>query len=443
MGAVGDALGTLSATSELRAQGQARLSASKHKYAAAGSATPRRRPFHRSGHGLTRVGNRARLDVCRQCGVGPYGRSPCDGRQLSFTTWDGIRMDEQATLTNGDDLQPEDGQSSAAPPLVSLSHLQPVPITSVWPTEAHHFTPWLLNSGEQLSELLGIDVELESREYKVGKFSLDLMGREVATGNPVIVENQFGQTDHGHLGQVLTYAGGTKPSTIVWIAEQFREEHRAALDWLNEHTDPAIRFFGVKIGVVTIAGAPPGLIAPSFDLVVKPNDWEKQARAAATSATSAPSPTNELYRQFWSEFEPVAKERHWTNATPPAQNWWSMPSGTSGVTWNVSFAMFGCRSELYFGDPDPAVNTARWEQLKDEEAQLVLLYGEDELIFDGLPNNKGCRIETRLLGPKVTGKEQWPAVINWMIDTQTRLRSAIAAVGGIPSSNPGQSGTFS
>lgn len=351
-------------------------------------------------------------------------------------------MGEMATPGDGDDFEPGNGQSAAAPPLVSLSHLQSVPITSVWPTEAHHFTPWLLSSGQELSELLGIDVELETREHKVGKFSLDIMGREVATGNPVIIENQYGQTDHGHLGQLMTYAGGTKPSTIVWIAEQFREEHRAALDWLNEHTDPTIRFFGVKIGVVTIAGAPAGLIAPSFDLVVKPNDWEKQARAVTTSTTSGTSPTNELYRQFWSQFEPLAKERHWTNATPPAQNWWSMPTGTSGVTWNVSFAMFGCRSELYFGDPDPEVNTARWQQLKNKESQIASLYGAGELIFDELPNNKGCRIETRLHGPKVGEAADWPKVIDWMIDTQTRLRSAITGVGGIPSANSGTSDAF-
>ncbi len=30
-----------------------------------------------------------------------------------------------------------------------------------------------------------------------------------------------------------TCAGGTRPTTIVWVIEQFREQHRAALDWLN------------------------------------------------------------------------------------------------------------------------------------------------------------------------------------------------------------------
>ena len=330
------------------------------------------------------------------------------------------------------DADPEQEPSTAEPPQLALSHLETVSITSVWPTEAHHFTPWLLENAETLSELLGIDVELESREHKVGKFSLDILGKEVETQHPVIIENQFGPTDHTHLGQLLTYTGGTKPSTIVWIAEKFREEHRAALDWMNEHTDPDIRFFGVEIRVVTIAGAPAGLFAPSFDLVVKPNDWEKQVRAAASG--SGTSVINELYQQFWSEFEPLAKERSWTNAKPPAQNWWTMPSGTTGVTWGVSFANFGARSEIYFEDADATVNTARFEQLLEKQEQIAAAFGQDgdQLIFDDLPDRKGCRIEFRLLGPKVTDTSEWPAVLDWLTDTQTRLRAAIQSVGGVP-----------
>lgn len=238
-------------------------------------------------------------------------------------------------------------------------------VTSVWPTEAHHFTPWLLANAGLLGEVLGLDIELESREYKVGTFSLDIIGREVATGAPVIIENQFGRTDHLHLGQILTYAGGTKPGVIIWVAEVFREEHRAALEWLNTHTDPAIRFFGVRLAAVTLAGAPAGLIAPWLELVVKPNDWEKRALAATSAGSAGLTQTQELYRKFWSRFEPLAKQRNWTNASAPSQNWWSMPAGVSGVTWSVSYAMFGCRSELYFGHPDAAVNLARWRVLRD------------------------------------------------------------------------------
>jgi len=180
------------------------------------------------------------------------------------------------------------------------------------------------------------------RAFRVGKFSLDIIGREVATGSAVIIENQYGPTDHGHLGQILTYAGGTKPTTVVWVAEEFREEHRAALEWLNSHTDPSIRFFGVRLAAVTLDGAPGDLIAPFLELVIKPNEWEKVAVAAAAAGTTGSTTARqELYREFWSQFETLAKQRGWTNASAPAQNWWNMSTGLSGAVWGVSFAMFG------------------------------------------------------------------------------------------------------
>jgi Domain of unknown function (DUF4268) len=274
-----------------------------------------------------------------------------------------------------------------------------VAVTAVWPTEPHHFTPWLLENADVLSEALGIDVELEAREFRVGKFSLDLIGKESSTGNPLIVENQYGSTDHGHLGQLLTYAGGTKPGTNVWIAEQFRDEHRAALEWLNAHTDPEVRFFAVRVGAVTLKGAPTGLIARSLELVVAPNDFEKRAIAATSGA--APSPVAELYKQFSTDFGAVAKQRGWTNASPPDDNWWSMPTGTAGANWTVSYSQFGCRSELFFNHADPAVNLARWKAIHEQKDKVQSVFGDGELIFDDLPKNKGCRIETRLLGPKI------------------------------------------
>src|SRR3954447_1511934 len=273
-----------------------------------------------------------------------------------------VELPREEVADSDDGEEAPDGTAElteAKPPLVSLTRMKLVPITTVWPTEPHHFTPWLLKNGDLLSEVLGIDVELDAREYRVGKFSLDIIGREIASDTPVIIENQFGPTDHGHLGQILTYAGGTKPSTIIWIAEQFREEHRAALDWLNTHTEPGIRFFGIQLAAVTLDGAPAGLIAPSLDLVVKPNDWEKVASALTSAAASGTSPIQELYREFWTIVQPRAKQRGWTNAAAPPQNWWSMPAGVTGVSWGISYAQFGCRSELYFGDPDPEVNLAR------------------------------------------------------------------------------------
>ena len=144
----------------------------------------------------------------------------------------------------------------------------------------------------------------------------------------------------------------------------------------------------------------------------------------------------ELYVSFWSEFSGLARTHGWKDGTAPVRaNWYAMPTGVSGATWSVSFSRFGCRSELYFEDADPAVNLARWQVLADREAEIVEHYG-GEVFFDELPKNKGCRVETRLFGPKVAEREKWPDVIAWMEDAQLRLRAAVDAVGGVPSVRP-------
>lgn len=162
----------------------------------------------------------------------------------------------------------------------SLSRLEPVDPRDVWPSEAHDFTPWLLANAQALSEAVGMDLNLEAAEHPIGGFSLDLIGVDTATGDRVIVENQLEVSDHSHLGQILTYAGGTDPANVLWLATSFREEHRAALEWLNKRTDERTRFFAVRVQVVRIGTSPP---APLFTLVVQPNDWGKKVRVSAVT----------------------------------------------------------------------------------------------------------------------------------------------------------------
>ncbi len=138
-----------------------------------------------------------------------------------------------------------------------LGRLRAVATRQVWNHEARDFTPWLLSNADVLGEVLGMDLVMSQAERRVGGFSLDLIGTDEATGETVIVENQLDVSDHGHLGQILTYAGGTNPVNIVWIATSFREEHRAALEWLNERTDERTRFFAVEVSVVRIGDSAP------------------------------------------------------------------------------------------------------------------------------------------------------------------------------------------
>lgn len=122
-------------------------------------------------------------------------------------------------------------------------------LRSVWQNEASNFTKWLAEE-ENLNTLgdeIGIEIELISTEAKTGSFSADILAVEANTDNKIIIENQLEQTDHDHLGKIITYASGHDAKTIIWIVKEAREEHRQAIDWLNEHTDEEINIFLCKI----------------------------------------------------------------------------------------------------------------------------------------------------------------------------------------------------
>ncbi len=131
----------------------------------------------------------------------------------------------------------------------SLGRLQQVDLREVWTSKSSDFTPWLAREDNLalLEEAVGLDLELEAQEKNVGPFRADILCKDTISGTWVLIENQLEKTDHTHLGQLMTYAAGLNAVTVVWIAEHFTEEHRAALDWLNEVTDKSINFFGLEI----------------------------------------------------------------------------------------------------------------------------------------------------------------------------------------------------
>jgi hypothetical protein len=299
-----------------------------------------------------------------------------------------------------------------------LSRLTTVAIREVWKHEAHDFTLWLLENADVLGEALGMDLELIEAERRVGGFALDLIGTDLATNTVVIVENQLEQTDHSHLGQLLTYAGGTDPSTIVWCAPVFREEHRAALDWLNEHTDEETRFFGVEIAAVRIDDSRP---APLFRVVAKPNDWTKQLHTERAAVTL--SPRSLAYQDFWNELLTRIRSEHptWTRSTAASsQSWITLPYGTSNIWYGMAFTIAGPRVELYFGGPDADVNLAEFERFVAHRGLLDEQFGS-AVTYDPLPGRKACRIHIGRREGNVLSDDR-DQLLEWFISTMARFR---------------------
>jgi hypothetical protein len=162
-----------------------------------------------------------------------------------------------------------DGAVPQAPHVLSLGRLERCDLKTVWAHEAFDFTPWLAqrDSLQLLGDTLGLDLEPEAIEEPVGPFRADILCRDVSADQRVIIENQLGRTDHGHLGQLMTYAAGLEAVTIIWIAASFTDEHRAALDWLNRISADSVRLFGLEVELWRIGSS---LAAPRFSVVAKP-----------------------------------------------------------------------------------------------------------------------------------------------------------------------------
>ncbi len=183
-----------------------------------------------------------------------------------------------------------------------LSRLEKVELNDVWENEPQHFTPWLAEEENLtfLGETLGMALEVEGVEISGEGFRADILCKN-EDGSRVLIENQLHETDHKHLGQILTYVAGLNAQTVIWIAKKFCNEHRAALDKLNEMTaDKGFQFFGIEIKVWQIGDSDR---APQFEVVSSPNDWSRTViQDSEREIISDLSEIQLLYKKFWSEF---------------------------------------------------------------------------------------------------------------------------------------------
>ena len=181
---------------------------------------------------------------------------------------------------------------------MEFGELKDVPLREAWPHEADDFTPWLADNLHRLSQAIGVDLELEDTEVAVEGFSADILARIPSDNSMVVIENQLENTDHTHLGQVLTYLAGLEAQTIIWIAREFQGPHLSAVRWLNSHTMDQFAFFAVKVRAVRIGDAP-APVAPLFEVLERPNDWDRRVKAAAETRS---------HRRRTTEFVPVRRE---------------------------------------------------------------------------------------------------------------------------------------
>ena len=313
---------------------------------------------------------------------------------------------------------------------LGLGRLKRVELRDAWLGEATDFTPWLAQPENMalLGEAIGIELEVESQEANVGPFRADILCRDTINGHYVLIENQLERTDHTHLGQLLTYAAGLDAASIVWVAARFTEEHRAALDWLNNATSSGFNFFGLEIELWRIGGS---AMAPKFNVISKPNDWSKAIREQAGGGQSGqPSQSQQLHLEFWTQFRQYLENRDsQLRISRSARGYWiSVAVGRSNfglAAWNnlrnrrsgVDLQLTGPDAKAYF-----ALIERRY---RDDITARLSRFGSVE--WRPLPEYQVSQIGVVRSGTP-SDPETWPDLNQWLADALEAMHALFSPI---------------
>ena len=289
-------------------------------------------------------------------------------------------------------------------------------LRSIWPHEALNFTPWVAENVDLLADAVGLDITVDETESSVGDFNVDIYASETGKDRKIIIENQLEDTDHDHLGKLITYASGKGADVVIWVVKHAREEHKAAVEWLNNHTDDKIGFFLCEIKLFQIGDSQ---IAPAFTVVERPNDWTKEIRKTA-SANS----TQQQRLEYWQAFNDYAFSdanfsRIFNKRKPTTDHWMDFSIGSSAC--HIAVSQIQKRKavdvELYIND-DKELFKSLFAHKDEIEKNM-----EMELEWKELPERKASRIlieKTVDLDDRAT----WPEQFDYIMDTCIKMKRA-------------------
>ena len=307
---------------------------------------------------------------------------------------------------------------------MKLGKLTRIDLREHWKHEALNFTGWLSEPENisLLSDEVGIGIEVMQTEASVGRFNVDILAQEENTGKKIIIENQLETTDHNHLGQLITYAAGLEAQYVIWIVREVREEHRQAIDWLNEHTDEDINFFIVIIELWQIGSSEP---APKFSIVSRPNEWKKSVRTSTQDGNLSDTKIKQL--EFWQKLKAFASEKYpkLRLRTPRPQHWYDISIGRSDryVCFTVDSRENQVGCELYIPDSKELFKDffANHAQIEKELALDVPLDWQE------LPGKKAARIRA-FLSFSFADTSTWDDAFKWLSETALKFKKVFSKI---------------
>lgn len=303
--------------------------------------------------------------------------------------------------------------------MAEIGRLIEVDVRELWKHEQYDFSNWLAKESniEYLNEILGLTLIEVDKEINVGPYRCDIVATDETSGLKVIIENQLESTNHDHLGKIITYASGLDAKVIVWIVKEAKEEHRAAIEWLNNYTSSEIDFFLIEIHAYKIGDSN---LAPKFEVVEKPNDFVKRSKNKDDGELNT-SQTERLI--FWTQFNDrvALKGKPFNIRKPTTDHWYDIAIGTSAAKIAVDLVnKENCIVlELYIHS-DKDLYDSLYEKKNAIEDEIGLTFE-----WNRLDSKKACRIKHFIYGLDFDNHSNYNQLMDEVIDKAIIMRKVI------------------
>lgn len=296
-----------------------------------------------------------------------------------------------------------------------ISKIKKVSLREIWLKEDRDFTKWLEENIDYLNDVIGIKINILSREEKVGPFKVDLFGED-KNGNKVIIENQLEKTDHTHLGQMITYLTNLEAKTAIWITSDPTEEHEKAIDWLNEVTPEDTSFYLIKLEAIRIGDNP--IAAPLFTIIAQPTIERRELGSEKKEYARRYS----FRERFWNQFLEKANQKNklFSNISPGKESWIGIGMGKGGFNLNLVVSRKYARAEIYINRGTQEKNKGAFNQLFLLKKEIENLFGKT-LLWEKMESGVTSRIKYQLDGVNLYNESDWPHMIDFLVNSSEKM----------------------
>lgn len=300
---------------------------------------------------------------------------------------------------------------------VKIGKLTEVDVRDLWKHEQYDFSNWLAKEEniKLLDDEIGLTLMDINKEVYIGSYRCDLVAKDETTGQIVIIENQLEATNHDHLGKIITYAAGLDAKTIIWIVKEAREEHKAAIEWLNNNSSEEIGFFLIELHAYKINDSLP---APMFKVVEKPNNFTKTSKQNYSDKELNRSQNERL--MFWEEFNTVivSKGKPFSVRKPTTDHWYDVAIGTSEAHLAINLVNKENKIvlELYILD-----NKKLFDHLYEDKEKIENTL-QMNFSWERLDGKKASRIKHDILGLDFSDHSNYPQLMDECIEKILKMR---------------------